>query len=117
MVANDAAETGGTPSRVVLRLFAGAEFRCEIALEAAETYDSASPTFSPDGSHVAWAESDGIHVARRTAAIREQVVTLPGAWEPYWSAVLAAPAAPAASRLTLALRRAAARCARGSRRG
>ena len=34
---------------------------------------------------MAWAESDGIHVAGRTAA-DERVVTLPGAWEPYWSA-------------------------------
>ena len=83
MLADDAAETGGTPRRVVLRLFADREFRCEIALEAADTYAAASPTFSPDGNRLAWAESDGIHVATLgdlddCGAIREQVVTLPG---------------------------------------
>jgi hypothetical protein len=101
VIANDAAEAGGTPRRVALRLFLDREFQCEIGLEAADTYSSASPTFSPDGSRVAWAESDGIHVA--TAACQdEQVVTLPGAWEPHWSAF--SPAAAPVSRLTLALR-------------
>ena len=85
MLADDAAEAGGTPRRVALRLFLDREFQCEIPLEAADTYSSASPTFSPDGSRVAWAESDGIHVAT-TGATAEQVVTLPGAWEPHWSA-------------------------------
>ena len=68
VLADDAAEAGGTPRRVALRLFLDAEFHCEIPLEAADTYSSASPTFSPDGSRVAWAESDGIHVATRPAA-------------------------------------------------
>ena len=63
-------------------------------------YALASPTFSPDGSRIAWAESDGIHAATLGAlddcgAIREQILTLPGAWEPHWSA---APAPPAARR-------------------
>jgi hypothetical protein len=93
---DDAADSDGDPQHVVLRLFAAAApgaapaFRCELTLEAADTYASASPTFSPDGTRLAWAESDGIHVAALGAlddcdAIREQVVTLPGAWEPYWS--------------------------------
>jgi hypothetical protein len=102
VLADDAAEAGGTPRRVALRLFLDREFQCEIPLEAADTYSSASPTFSPDGSRVAWAESDGIHVATNRCE-DEQVVTLPGAWEPHWSAY-SPPAAPAASRLTLALR-------------
>ena len=83
--------------RVALRLFTaaapGAEpvFRCEIgARGGGHRPSSTSPTFSPDGSRLAWAESDGIHVAALGAltdcdAIRERVVTLPGAWEPYWS--------------------------------
>jgi hypothetical protein len=86
----------GTPTHVVLRLFAAAAvratpaFRCELGLEAADTYASASPSFSPGGRRIAWAESDGIHIATLRAlddcgAIREQVVTLPDAWEPYWS--------------------------------
>jgi hypothetical protein len=107
---DDAAESGGVPSRVVMRLFSGSPpaVRCELELEAADTYSSASPTFSPDGSQIAWAESDGIHVATLgdltdCAAIREQVITLPGAWEPFWSAadIAAAPGTPGAQRLTL----------------
>ncbi len=101
VIADDAADAGGTPRRVALRLFLDRQFQCEIPLEAADTYNSASPTFSPDGSRVAWAESDGIHVA--TVRCEEQVVTLPGAWEPHWSAYSPPAAAPVA-RLTLALR-------------
>jgi hypothetical protein len=115
---DDAANQGGAPQRVVLRLFAVAapgappEFRCEIAVEAADTSTSASPTFSPDGSGLAWAESDGIHVAALgglsdCGAIRERVVTLPGAWEPYWSPaddrVPAGSGGSGGARLTLAL--------------
>ena len=101
VIADDAADAGGTPRRVALRLFLDREFQCEIPLEAADTYNSASPTFAPDGSRVAWAESDGIHVA--TVGCEEQVVTLPGAWEPHWSAY-SPPAVPAVSRLTLGLK-------------
>ncbi len=100
---DDAAESDGTPTRVALRLFTGTTFRCELALEAADTYDSASPSFSPDGASVAWAESDGIHVASSGCA-DERVVTLPGAWEPYWSAASIPTPATAAPRLTLALK-------------
>jgi hypothetical protein len=115
---DDAADQDGVPSRVVLRLYTadapGAEpaFRCQLALEAADTYSSASPTFSPDGTRLAWAQGDGIHVATLGAlndcgAIRQQVVTLPGAWEPYWTP--ATPTGPVAggiptAPLTLTLR-------------
>jgi hypothetical protein len=105
VLADDAAESDGTPSRVALRVFAGTEFRCELALEAADTYSSASPSFSPDGSHIAWAESDGIHVAAADCS-DERVVTLPGAWEPYWSAaaIPTPPAGAPVARLTLGLK-------------
>jgi hypothetical protein len=109
VLADDAAEAGGTPRRLALRLFAGREFRCEIGLPPEDTFSSASATFSPDGARLAWAESDGIHVATLGAledcgAIREQVVTLPGAWEPYWTpAALSAPGA-GAGRVMLSLR-------------
>ena len=101
---DDAADHEGTPTRVVLRLFAadgpGAApaLRCELTLTPSDASSSTSPTFSPDGARLAWAEPDGIHVATLgaltdCAAIREQVVTLPGAWEPYWT-----PATPARGR-------------------
>jgi hypothetical protein len=99
VLSDDAADHDGTPTRVVLRLFVveggTPAFRCELALTPADSYDSASPSFSPDATRLAWAESDGIHVATLgaltdCATIREQVVTLPGAWEPYWT-----PATPA----------------------
>jgi hypothetical protein len=111
VLADDAAEAGGIPRRLALRLFAGSEFRCEITLPPEDTFSSASPTFSPDETRLAWAEGDGIHVATLgalddCAAIREQVVTLPGAWEPYWTpaSLPAAAGVPDAPRLTLALR-------------
>src|SRR3954467_13283261 len=50
VVEDNAAESDGTPTRVALRLFAGTTFRCELPLEAADTYDSPSPPFSPHGS-------------------------------------------------------------------
>ena len=113
---DDAAENDGTPKKVVLRLYvadapgAPPAFRCEFPLEAADSYSSTSPSFSPDGTRLAWAQSDGIHVAslgalNDCAAIRERVVTLPGAWEPYWTpATPATPSAGAPTGLTLAVR-------------
>ena len=102
---DDAAEADGTPTRVALRVFDGTTFRCEISLEAADTYASASPSFSPDGARIAWAETDGVHVAGADCT-GERVVTLPGAWEPYWSAGKIPPprAGAPAARLTLALK-------------
>jgi hypothetical protein len=98
---DDAADNDGTPTRVVLRLFAGPEpaLRCEIALTPTDDSASTSPAFSPDGTRLAWAEPDGIHVATLGAlndctAIRERVVTLPGAWEPSWTPATPAPPRP-----------------------
>jgi hypothetical protein len=117
VVENDAADNDGVPTRAVLRLFTAAapgappSFRCELELEAADTTALASPTFSPDGTRIAWAESDGIHAATLGSlgdcgAIREQVLTLPGAWEPHWSAAPAPPVpagAPTPAKLALAV--------------
>jgi hypothetical protein len=102
---DDGADHDGMPTRVVLRLYtadapgAAPAFRCELALAASDSSGSTSPTFSPDATRLAWAEPDGIHVASLgaltdCAAIREQVVTLPGAWEPSWTPAM--PAAPGA---------------------
>jgi Tol biopolymer transport system component len=105
VVEDNGAETDGTPTRVALRVFNGTTFACEIALEAADTVESASPSFSPDGARLAWAESDGIHVAGADCA-NERVVTLPDAWEPYWSAAKlpSTPGTAPAPKLTLALK-------------
>jgi hypothetical protein len=117
LLGDDAADNDGLPTRVALRLFTVAgpgatpAFRCELGLEAADTYALASPTFSPDGNRIAWAESDGIHAATLGAlddcdAIREQILTLPGAWEPHWSSASAPPVpagAPVVPKLTLAV--------------
>lgn len=102
VLAEDAAEADGVPTRVALRLFAGSVFRCELALEAGDGYVSASPTFSPDGSRLAWAERDGIHVTASDCS-GERVVTLPGAWEPYWTPYTA-PVRSTTPRLTLGLK-------------
>ncbi len=83
----------GTPTRVVLRLLhgddvplrarvgGGRHLRLGVALPSRRT-----------GRTVAWAESDGIHVAGSDCG-DERVVTLPGAWEPYWSARYTEPTA------------------------
>jgi hypothetical protein len=67
---------GGNPTKVAIRLFAvtsttkAPTFKCEISLPASQYGESprlwvgyASPTFSPDGTQLAWSENDGIHVA------------------------------------------------------
>jgi hypothetical protein len=121
VVEDDGADHDGTPTRLALRLYtadapgAAPAFRCELALTPSEDASSTSPTFSPDGTRLAWAEPDGIHVAAIGAltdcgAIREQVVTLPGAWEPYWTPATPATAPRAGTMpapLTLSVRTAA----------
>jgi hypothetical protein len=89
-VEDDAADNDGTPTRVVLRLFSGTTFRCELALPADESYTGASPSFSPDGTRLAWAQADGIHVAAlgdlsACAAIKQRTIGKPGDTQPYWT--------------------------------
>jgi hypothetical protein len=97
VVEDDAAEYVGTPHKVAIRLFTAAApgapvtFACELPVQADDSYQQASPSFSPDGTRLAWSESDGIHVANLGAlsgcgGIVERLVGRPGDDEPYWSA-------------------------------
>jgi hypothetical protein len=93
VLADDSAEFGGFPRRVELRVYdvdapgGTAQPRCDIALPADESVGHTSPTFSPDGSRLAWAQPDGIHVAALAGACtaKHDVIAGPGALEPYWS--------------------------------
>ena len=69
---NDAADRGGTAQNADIVLYAttGGDVtqpvqKCTLTLNAANisNFSNASPTFSPDGSRLAWGENDGIHVA------------------------------------------------------
>ncbi len=94
-------ETDGnlTPQRVELHLFtttgsvpAAPTFNCAITLAPASdfgTYILSSPSFSPDGSQLAFAETDGVHVANvgnlsNCASVTAPLV-IPGGAEPFWS--------------------------------
>ncbi len=75
---NAADNFDGQPTKVVIRLFATngpaptkPTFKCQVALNAAK-YNTdkgglwvgyASPTFTADGTELAWGDADGIHVA------------------------------------------------------
>ena len=111
---DDAADSEGTPTRVVLKLFSPPTLVCELPLEAADSYASASPTFSPDGSRRSRSRRATASTSCPTTAPGHQVVTLPGAWEPYWSPAETRPPAsvPAVPRLTLAVSTQPARAAR-----
>jgi hypothetical protein len=69
-------------------------FQCELDLPGdpgvTAWYDSAGPTFSPDGTQLAFAEPDGVHIANvsnlaNCASITAPLV-IPGATQPFWSA-------------------------------
>jgi hypothetical protein len=107
---------GGSPTKVSIRLFSVANttqaptFKCELALPASQYNSStglwvgyASPTFSPDGTQLAWGENDGIHVANvsdlSNCAGITQSLLIPGGALPSFSAFGGA-APPAAITLT-----------------
>jgi WD40-like Beta Propeller Repeat len=69
-------------------------FKCQLSLpadpESTLWFDNAGPTFSPDGTRLAFAEPDGIHIAdvsnlSNCASVTAPLV-IPGATQPFWSA-------------------------------
>lgn len=99
--------TDGAARKVAIRLWSAAgaptpahpsvatpTFQCELDLPGdpgvTAWYDNAGPTFSPDGTQLAFAEPDGVHIANvsnlsNCAAITAPLV-IPGATQPFWSA-------------------------------
>jgi hypothetical protein len=107
-VEDDAVEWGGAARNVELRIWSAAgapgaanngevpmpTFKCQISLPPDPNttiwYYNAGPTFSPDGTRLAFAEPDGVHIANVSnldscASVTAPLV-IPGATQPFWSA-------------------------------
>ena len=99
--------TDGAARKVAIRLWSAAgaptpahatgatpTFQCELDLPSdpgvTAWYDSAGPTFSPDGTQLAFAEPDGVHIADVSNLVNCATITaplvIPGATQPFWSA-------------------------------
>jgi hypothetical protein len=93
------------PQRVELRAFtstgpppAPPTFKCALTLAPATpswTYLLASPSFSPDGTRVAFAEPDGVHIANLSnlsdCSSMTAPLVIPDARQPFWSAAALPP--------------------------
>jgi hypothetical protein len=106
--------TDGAARKVVMRLWSAGgaptpahstvpapTFKCELALppdpDTTAWFYNAGPTFSPDGTRLAFAEPDGIHIADVSnlddcASVTAPLV-IPGATQPFWSAAAESPTA------------------------
>jgi hypothetical protein len=106
-VEDDAANWLGAAHQVAVRLWSAGgapssanpspatpSFECELDLggdpSSTDWFDNAGPTFSPDGTRLAFAEPDGIHIANVSNLANCATVTaplvIPGATQPFWSA-------------------------------
>jgi hypothetical protein len=107
-VEDDGADHGGAAQNVELRLWAAAgaptnanggsvstpTLKCTLTLpdDADSTlwYYNAGPSFSPDGTRLAFAEPDGVHIANvsnlNTCSSVTAPLVIPGATQPFWSA-------------------------------
>lgn len=67
-------------------------FKCKLTLDAAKvgTSESANPVFTPDGTSLAWGDSDGIHVANTSnldnCSSLAPTLLVPGGKQPFFGA-------------------------------
>lgn len=106
--------TDGAARKVVIRLWSAGgaptpahdtvstpTFKCQISLPPDPNttlyFANSGPSFSPDGSRLAFAEPDGVHVANvsnlNNCASVTAPLAVPGATQPFWSAANEAPGA------------------------
>jgi WD40-like Beta Propeller Repeat len=112
---DDGADHGGAAQDVELRFWSvpavptsandgdvgtGPTYKCQINLPADPNstlwYYDAGPTFSPDGTKLAFAEPDGIHIANVAAlssTCPSAPLVIPGGTQPFWSAADESPSA------------------------
>lgn len=97
IVEDDAADNFGTAQNEVIRFFTTTgtpQFKCQLTLAPEDSFH-ATPSWSPDGTKLAYAQADGVHVAdvgdlSNCGAI-QQHLAIPGGSEPYWGAPAVSP--------------------------
>jgi hypothetical protein len=101
--------SGAATADIVLYATTGSDVtqavqKCKLALNVANirNYSIASPTLSPDGSRLAWAENDGIHMASMAnlddcASVTQRLVVPGGAYPSFGSGAVAAVVKPTLS--------------------
>ncbi|HKN94419.1 MAG TPA: hypothetical protein VJU60_08815 [Thermoleophilaceae bacterium] len=105
-IEDDGANYGGAAQNVELRLWAASgaptnatggnastpTLKCTLNLpddpQSTLWYYNAGPTFSPDGTRIAFAEPDGVHIAdvsNLNSCPSSAPLVIPGATQPFWS--------------------------------